>query len=225
MGIGLSLLLQKEEPVMGILNKYLKVSLESDAEEAATTVDEAVTLDDSKTPEEGGTPLENLRRRAAERKAEEEKTEEDETGETSEEETKDEEPSEEETTEETSEETGDDETSDEDKDEEKSDEDGEEEEGDDEEPSEEAKEEAAEALEALKEQILATMGKGGISEELGEATVITHSVKRILSKVGMSDVRIVPSVEAFSADNSRRQMATSVVIDHINYYVKQLRGN
>ena len=224
MGIGLSLLLQKEEPVMGILNKYLKVSLESDAEEAATTVDEAVTLDDSKTPEEGGTPLENLRRRAAERKAEEEKTEEDE-GETSEEETKDEEPSEEETTEETSEETSDDETSDEDKDEEKSDEDGEEEEGDDEEPSEEAKEEAAEALEALKEQILATMGKGGISEELGEATVITHSVKRILSKVGMSDVRIVPSVEAFSADNSRRQMATSVVIDHINYYVKQLRGN
>lgn len=180
---------------MGILNKYLKVSLESDAEEAATTVDEAVTLDDSKTPEEGGTPLENLRRRAAERKAEEEKTE-DEEGE----------------------------TSDEDKDEEKSDEDGEEEEGDEEEPSEEAKEEAAEALEALKEQILATMGKGGISEELGEATVITHSVKRILSKVGMSDVRIVPSVEAFSADNSRRQMATSVVIDHINYYVKQLRG-
>lgn len=223
MGIGLSLLLQKEEPVMGILNKYLKVSLESDAEEASTTVDEAVTLDDSKTPEEGGTPLENLRRRAAERKAEEEKTE-DEEGETSEEETKDEEPSEEETTEETSEETGDDETSDEDKDEEKSDEDGEEEEGDEEEPSEEAKEEAAEALEALKEQILATMGKGGISEELGEATVITHSVKRILSKVGMSDVRIVPSVEAFSADNSRRQMATSVVIDHINYYVKQLRG-
>lgn len=209
---------------MGILNKYLKVSLESDAEEAATTVDEAVTLDDSKTPEEGGTPLENLRRRAAERKAEEEKTE-DEEGETSEEETKDEEPSEEETTEETSEETSDDETSDEDKDEEKSDEDGEEEEGDEEEPSEEAKEEAAEALEALKEQILATMGKGGISEELGEATVITHSVKRILSKVGMSDVRIVPSVEAFSADNSRRQMATSVVIDHINYYVKQLRGN
>lgn len=195
MEIGLSLLLQKEEPVMGILNKYLKVSLESDAEEAATTVDEAVTLDDSKTPEEGGTPLENLRRRAAERKAEEEKTE-DEEGE----------------------------TSDEDKDEEKSDEDGEEEEGDEEEPSEEAKEEAAEALEALKEQILATMGKGGISEELGEATVITHSVKRILSKVGMSDVRIVPSVEAFSADNSRRQMATSVVIDHINYYVKQLRG-
>lgn len=224
MGIGLSLLLQKEEPVMGILNKYLKVSLESDAEEAATTVDEAVTLDDSKTPEEGGTPLENLRRRAAERKAEEEKTEEDETGETSEEEeTTSEEPSEEETAEETSEETGDDETSDEDKDEEKSDEDGEEE-GDEEEPSEEAKEEAAEALEALKEQILATMGKGGISEELGEATVITHSVKRILSKVGMSDVRIVPSVEAFSADNSRRQMATSVVIDHINYYVKQLRG-
>lgn len=187
---------------MSILSRYTKsnkVSLESTEEEKNVTVDEALEIDDSDTPEEGGTPLENLRRRAeARRRAEEE-----ETGEKS---------------------TEEDETDTEETDDKSDDEDKEDEESDDEEVTEEDKEEAAVELEALLDRVQIAMGKGGLSEENGEATVVTASVKHILSKVGMSGVRLVPSVESFSESMSRRARATSIVIDNIQACIKELRG-
>lgn len=208
---------------MSILSRYTKsnkVSLESTEEEKNVTVDEALEIDDSDTPEEGGTPLENLRRRAeARRRAEEEKD--DENADDATEETPEDEETGEKSTEEdeTDTEETDDKSDDEDKEDEESDEGG-----DDEEVTEEDKEEAAVELESLLDRVQIAMGKGGLSEENGEATVVTASVKHILSKVGMSGVRLVPSVESFSESMSRRARATSIVIDNIQAFIKELRG-
>lgn len=188
--------------------------------EPEETTEEAIQLDDSEAPAAGGSRLQAYREAAG--LVEEETVTEEET-ETTTEET-------EEKTEETSEEESEDKTEDNaDEEEKKSAEDSEEEkeassdeEGekqDDE--SEEESDESVKALEALRDEIMVSYQRGGMTE--GEASMVNVAVNNILARNGLQAERVVPSIESFSENSTRRRLATSTTADMINRIISKIK--
>lgn len=188
--------------------------------EPEETTEEAIQLDDSEAPAAGGSRLQAYREAAG--LVEEETVTEEET-ETTTEET-------EEKTEETSEEESEDKTEDKaDEEEKKSAEDSEEEkeassdeEGekqDDE--SEEESDESVKALEALRDEIMVSYQRGGMTE--GEASMVNVAVNNILARNGLQAERVVPSIESFSENSTRRRLATSTTADMINRIISKIK--
>ena len=88
-----------------------------------------------------------------------------------------------------------------------------------EEATDEQKEEAAAELESFREELVNDYIDGGISNE--NAVIIDGHISRILKRVGMSKVKVVPSIEHFSTE--RRVIATNVLIDHLDQVIRKLR--
>lgn len=188
--------------------------------EPEETTEEAIQLDDSEAPAAGGSRLQAYREAAG--LVEEETVTEAETETTTEEV--------EEKTEETSEEESEDKTEDKaDEEEKKSAEDSEEEkeassdeEGekqDDE--SEEESDESVKALEALRDEIMVSYQRGGMTE--GEASMVNVAVNNILARNGLQAERVVPSIESFSENSTRRRLATSTTADMINRIISKIK--
>ena len=188
--------------------------------EPEETTEEAIQLDDSEAPAAGGSRLQAYREAAG---LVEEKTVTEEETETTTEEV-------EEKTEETSEEESEDKTEDKaDEEEKKSAEDSEEEkeassdeEGekqDDE--SEEESDESVKALEALRDEIMVSYQRGGMTE--GEASMVNVAVNNILARNGLQAERVVPSIESFSENSTRRRLATSTTADMINRIISKIK--
>lgn len=189
-------------------------------DEPEETTEEAIQLDDSEAPAAGGSRLQAYREAAG--LVEEETVTEEETETTTEEV--------EEKTEETSEEESEDKTEDKaDEEEKKSAEDSEEEkeassdeEGekqDDE--SEEESDESVKALEALRDEIMVSYQRGGMTE--GEASMVNVAVNNILARNGLQAERVVPSIESFSENSTRRRLATSTTADMINRIISKIK--
>lgn len=188
--------------------------------EPEETTEEAIQLDDSEAPAAGGSRLQAYREAAG--LVEEETVTEEET-ETTTEET-------EEKTEETSEEESEDKTEDKaDEEEKKSAEDSEEEKeaSSDEEiekqddESEEESDESVKALEALRDEIMVSYQRGGMTE--GEASMVNVAVNNILARNGLQAERVVPSIESFSENSTRRRLATSTTADMINRIISKIK--
>lgn len=191
--------------------------------EPEETTEEAIQLDDSEAPAAGGSRLQAYREAAG--LVEEETVTEEETETTTEEV--------EEKTEETSEEESEDKTEDkadeeekksaEDSEEEKeasSDEEGEKEDESDE-TSEEESDESVKALEALRDEIMVSYQRGGMTE--GEASMVNVAVNNILARNGLQAERVVPSIESFSENSTRRRLATSTTADMINRIISKIK--
>lgn len=222
---------QVEEQVEESTDEESKEESEEESEEEQETVvpaepeettEEAIQLDDSEAPAAGGSRLQAYREAAG--LVEEETVTETETEtETTTEEV-------EEKTEETSEEESEDKTEDKaDEEEKKSAEDSEEEkeassdeEGekqDDE--SEEESDESVKALEALRDEIMVSYQRGGMTE--GEASMVNVAVNNILARNGLQAERVVPSIESFSENSTRRRLATSTTADMINRIISKIK--
>lgn len=184
--------------------------------EPEETTEEAIQLDDSEAPAAGGSRLQAYREAAG---LVDEETETETTTEEAEEKT-----------EETSEEESEDKTEDKaDEEEKKSAEDSEEEkeassdeEGekqDDE--SEEESDESVKALEALRDEIMVSYQRGGMTE--GEASMVNVAVNNILARNGLQAERVVPSIESFSENSTRRRLATSTTADMINRIISKIK--
>lgn len=176
--------------------------------EPEETTEEAIQLDDSEAPAAGGSRLQAYREAAG--LVEEETVTETETETTTEE------------AEEQTEETADEEEkkSAEDSEEEKeasSDEEGEKQ--DDE--SEEESDESVKALEALRDEIMVSYQRGGMTE--GEASMVNVAVNNILARNGLQAERVVPSIESFSENSTRRRLATSTTADMINRIISKIK--
>lgn len=220
---------QVEEQVEESTDEESKEESEEESEEEQETVvpaepeettEEAIQLDDSEAPAAGGSRLQAYREAAG--LVEEETVTEEETETTTEEV--------EEQTEETSEEESEDKTEDKaDEEEKKSAEDSEEEkeassdeEGekqDDE--SEEESDESVKALEALRDEIMVSYQRGGMTE--GEASMVNVAVNNILARNGLQAERVVPSIESFSENSTRRRLATSTTADMINRIISKIK--
>lgn len=220
---------QVEEQVEESTDEESKEESEEESEEEQETVvpaepeettEEAIQLDDSEAPAAGGSRLQAYREAAG--LVEEETVTEEETETTTEEV--------EEQTEETSEEESEDKTEDKaDEEEKKSAEDSEEEkeassdeEGekqDDE--SEEETDESVKALEALRDEIMVSYQRGGMTE--GEASMVNVAVNNILARNGLQAERVVPSIESFSENSTRRRLATSTTADMINRIISKIK--
>lgn len=173
------------------------------------TTEEAIQLDDSETPAAGGSRLQAYREAAGEVEAEDEADKEETETPTD-------------TVEETSEETSEDkeEQSDEksEGEEEKSEKDSEEEK---ETPSDEEGDESVKALEALRDEIMVSYQRGGMTE--GEASMVNVAVNNILARNGLEAERVVPSIESFSENSTRRRLATSTTADMINRIISKIK--
>lgn len=220
---------QVEEQVEESTDEESKEESEEESEEEQETVvpaepeettEEAIQLDDSEAPAAGGSRLQAYREAAG--LVEEETVTEEETETTTEEV--------EEQTEETKEEESEDKTEDKaDEEEKKSAEDSEEEkeassdeEGekqDDE--SEEESDESVKALEALRDEIMVSYQRGGMTE--GEASMVNVAVNNILARNGLQAERVVPSIESFSENSTRRRLATSTTADMINRIISKIK--
>lgn len=191
--------------------------------EPEETTEEAIQLDDSEAPAAGGSRLQAYREAVGlvEETVTEEETE------TTTEET-------EEKTEETSEEESEDKTEDkadeeekksaEDSEEEKeasSDEEGEKQDDESEETKEEESDESVKALEALRDEIMVSYQRGGMTE--GEASMVNVAVNNILARNGLQAERVVPSIESFSENSTRRRLATSTTADMINRIISKIK--
>lgn len=179
--------------------------------EPEETTEEAIQLDDSEAPAAGGSRLQAYREAAG--LVEEETVTETETETTTEE------------VEEKTEETADEEEkkSAEDSEEEKeasSDEEGEKEDESDE-TSEEESDESVKALEALRDEIMVSYQRGGMTE--GEASMVNVAVNNILARNGLQAERVVPSIESFSENSTRRRLATSTTADMINRIISKIK--
>lgn len=192
--------------------------------EPEETTEEAIQLDDSEAPAAGGSRLQAYREAAG--LVEEETVTETETETTTEEV--------EEQTEETSEEESEDKTEDkadeeekksaEDSEEEKeasSDEEGEKQDDESEETKEEESDESVKALEALRDEIMVSYQRGGMTE--GEASMVNVAVNNILARNGLQAERVVPSIESFSENSTRRRLATSTTADMINRIISKIK--
>ena len=190
--------------------------------EPEETTEEAIQLDDSEAPAAGGSRLQAYREAAG--LVEEETVTEEKTETTTEEV--------EEKTEETSEEKSEDKTEEADEEEKKSAEDSEEEkeassdeEGEKQDESEESKEEESDesvkALEALRDEIMVSYQRGGMTE--GEASMVNVAVNNILARNGLQAERVVPSIESFSENSTRRRLATSTTADMINRIISKIK--
>lgn len=220
---------QVEEQVEESTDEESKEESEEESEEEQETVvpaepeettEEAIQLDDSEAPAAGGSRLQAYREAAG--LVEEETVTEEETETTTEEtEEKTEENSEEESEDKTEENADEEEKkSAEDSEEEKeasSDEEGEKQ--DDE--SEEESDESVKALEALRDEIMVSYQRGGMTE--GEASMVNVAVNNILARNGLQAERVVPSIESFSENSTRRRLATSTTADMINRIISKIK--
>lgn len=222
---------QVEEQVEESTDEESKEESEEESEEEQETVvpaepeettEEAIQLDDSEAPAAGGSRLQAYREAAG--LVEEETVTEEETETTTEEA--------EEKTEETSEEKSEEKSEDKaDEEEKKSAEDSDEEkeassneEGEKQDESEESKEESDEsvkALEALRDEIMVSYQRGGMTE--GEASMVNVAVNNILARNGLQAERVVPSIESFSENSTRRRLATSTTADMINRIISKIK--
>ena len=219
---------QVEEQVEESTDEESKEESEEEQEtvvpaEPEETTEEAIQLDDSEAPAAGGSRLQAYREAAG---LVEETITEEETETTTEEV--------EEKTEETSEEESEDKTEDkadeeekksaEDSEEEKeasSDEEGEKQNDETEETKEEESDESVKALEALRDEIMVSYQRGGMTE--GEASMVNVAVNNILARNGLQAERVVPSIESFSENSTRRRLATSTTADMINRIISKIK--
>lgn len=220
---------QVEEQVEESTDEESKEESEEESEEEQETVvpaepeettEEAIQLDDSEAPAAGGSRLQAYREAAG--LVEEETVTEEETETTTEEV--------EEQTEETSEEESEDKADEEEKksaedsEEEKeasSDEEGEKQDDESEETKEEESDESVKALEALRDEIMVSYQRGGMTE--GEASMVNVAVNNILARNGLQAERVVPSIESFSENSTRRRLATSTTADMINRIISKIK--
>lgn len=211
---------QVEEQIEETTENVEEQTEEAVPEEVEETTEETIQLDDSETPAAGGSRLQAYREAAG--LVEDEETVTEEETETTTEET-------EEQTEETSEEESEEKTDEEEK---KSAEDSEEEkeassdeEGEKQDESEESKEEESDesvkALEALRDEIMVSYQRGGMTE--GEASMVNVAVNNILARNGLQAERVVPSIESFSENSTRRRLATSTTADMINRIISKIK--
>ena len=216
---------QVEEQIEETTDEVEEQTEEAVPEEVEETTEEAIQLDDSETPAAGGSRLQAYREAAGLVETEETVTE-------TETETTTEEV--EEKTEETSEEESEDKTEDkadeeekksaEDSEEEKeasSDEEGEKQDDESEESKEEESDESVKALEALRDEIMVSYQRGGMTE--GEASMVNVAVNNILARNGLQAERVVPSIESFSENSTRRRLATSTTADMINRIISKIK--
>lgn len=204
---------QVEEQVEESTDEESKEESEEESEEEQETVvpaepeettEEAIQLDDSEAPAAGGSRLQAYREAAG--LVEEETVTETETETATEE------------VEEKTEETADEEEkkSAEDSEEEKeasSDEEGE--------KQDEESDESVKALEALRDEIMVSYQRGGMTE--GEASMVNVAVNNILARNGLQAERVVPSIESFSENSTRRRLATSTTADMINRIISKIK--
>lgn len=180
--------------------------------EPEETTEEAIQLDDSEAPAAGGSRLQAYREAAG--LVEEETVTETETETTTEE------------VEEQTEDKADEEEkkSAEDSEEEKeasSDEEGEKQDDESEETKEEESDESVKALEALRDEIMVSYQRGGMTE--GEASMVNVAVNNILARNSLQAERVVPSIESFSENSTRRRLATSTTADMINRIISKIK--
>lgn len=90
-----------------------------------------------------------------------------------------------------------------------------------EETSEEESEESVKALEALRDEIMVSYQRGGMTE--GEASMVNVAVNNILARNGLQAERVVPSIESFSENSTRRRLATSTTADMINRIISKIK--
>ena len=57
----------------------------------------------------------------------------------------------------------------------------------------------------------------------GEASMVKVAVNSILTRNGMSMESVVPSMESFSENSTRRRLATSTTADMINRLISKLK--
>lgn len=197
---------QVEEQVEESTDEESKEESEEEQEtvvpaEPEETTEEAIQLDDSEAPAAGGSRLQTYREAAG--LVEEETVTETETETTTEE------------VEEKTEETADEE-------EKKSAEDSEEEkEASSDEEGEKQDDESVKALEALRDEIMVSYQRGGMTE--GEASMVNVAVNNILARNGLQAERVVPSIESFSENSTRRRLATSTTADMINRIISKIK--
>lgn len=200
---------QSEDQVEDQVEETSEQAEEQTEERIDETTEEAIQLDDSETPAAGGSRLQAYREAAGEVEAEDEADKEETETPTD-------------TVEETSEETSEDkeEQSDEksEGEEEKSEKDSEEEK---ETPSDEEGDETVKALEALRDEIMVSYQRGGMTE--GEASMVNVAVNNILARNGLEAERVVPSIESFSENSTRRRLATSTTADMINRIISKIK--
>lgn len=200
---------QSEDQVEDQVEETSEQVEEQTEERIDETTEEVIQLDDSETPAAGGSRLQAYREAAGEVEAEDEADKEETETPTD-------------TVEETSEETSEDkeEQSDEksEGEEEKSEEDSEEEK---ETPSDEEGDESVKALEALRDEIMVSYQRGGMTE--GEASMVNVAVNNILTRNGLEAERVVPSIESFSENSTRRRLATSTTADMINRIISKIK--
>ena len=200
---------QVEEQIEETTENVEEQTEEAVPEEVEETTEEAIQLDDSETPAAGGSRLQAYREAAG--MVEEETVTEEETETTTEEA--------EEQTEETSEEESEEKTDEEEK---KSAEDSEEEkEASSDEEGEKQDDESVKALEALRDEIMVSYQRGGMTE--GEASMVNVAVNNILARNGLQAERVVPSIESFSENSTRRRLATSTTADMINRIISKIK--
>lgn len=210
---------QVEEQVEESTDEESKEESEEESEEEQETVvpaepeettEEAIQLDDSEAPAAGGSRLQAYREAAGlveEETVTETETETETTTEEVEEQTEDKTDEEEKKSAEDSEEEK----------EASSDEEGEKQ--DDE--SEEESDESVKALEALRDEIMVSYQRGGMTE--GEASMVNVAVNNILARNGLQAERVVPSIESFSENSTRRRLATSTTADMINRIISKIK--
>lgn len=89
------------------------------------------------------------------------------------------------------------------------------------EDSEEESDESVKALEALRDEIMVSYQRGGMTE--GEASMVNVAVNNILARNGLQAERVVPSIESFSENSTRRRLATSTTADMINRIISKIK--
>lgn len=90
-----------------------------------------------------------------------------------------------------------------------------------EETTEEESDESVKALEALRDEIMVSYQRGGMTE--GEASMVNVAVNNILARNGLQAERVVPSIESFSENSTRRRLATSTTADMINRIISKIK--
>lgn len=211
---------QVEEQVEESTDEESKEESEEEQEtvvpaEPEETTEEAIQLDDSEAPAAGGSRLQAYREAAGlveEETVTETETETETTTEEVEEQTEDKADEEEKKSAEDSEEEK----------EASSDEEGEKQDDESEESKEdEESDESVKALEALRDEIMVSYQRGGMTE--GEASMVNVAVNNILARNGLQAERVVPSIESFSENSTRRRLATSTTADMINRIISKIK--
>lgn len=100
--------------------------------------------------------------------------------------------------------------------------------GDDEEESEEKelsdeeKEEVAESLESIRTHLINSLKVGGLDEVNAQLT--KRNLDMIGKRLGLESAVLMPSLEQFTVANSRRALATNLMVDTVDGILHALRG-